>query len=66
MTCIRTGDGWSDEKETALEIIKQKLVQAPMRTIVDFKSTLRVYVDASETGFSIALLQDSTKHPNTM
>ena len=63
LNCLRSGDKWTEDKEIALKIIKQKLLKAPMRTLVNFRSTLLMYVDASETGFSIALLQhDSTKN----
>ena len=48
---------WNAEKSVALAIIKKKLTMAPMRTLVNFKSSLRIYVDASETGFSVALFQ---------
>ena len=61
MNCLRKGDAWTPEKELALNVIKEKLTNAPMRRLVNFKSTLQIYVDASETGFSSALMQEDTK-----
>ena len=64
LNCLRQGDSWSDDKEVALRVVKEKLLKAPLRTLVNFSSTLLVFVDASETGFSIVLLQHdaSKKH----
>ena len=50
---------WNDNKEIALNIMKQKLIQAPMRTLVNFSRKLHMFTDASENGFSVMLLQES-------
>ena len=54
---LRNDNGWSTEKELALEQLKEKILEAPMRTLVNFKNELRIYVDASDTGLSTALFQ---------
>ena len=64
MHLLRSPEDWSDEKELALSKLKEKILNAPMRTLVNFKNELKIYVDASDTGFSTALFQvdDTTKN----
>ena len=56
---LRSNDDWSSEKELALKLLKNKILTAPMRSLVSFKEELRIYCDASDTGFSTALFQVS-------
>jgi len=58
---LRSDGEWDDNKEMALNLVKQKLTQAPMRALVNYRSKLYLYCDASDTGFSGVLLQ-SFKH----
>ena len=64
MHLLRNSDEWSDQKELALNKLKEKILNAPMRTLVNFKNELKIYTDASDTGFSTALFQvdDTTKN----
>ena len=52
-----TEKGWTDEKEKALEKLKNKILSAPMRTLVNFKNELKIFVDAADSGLSTALFQ---------
>ena len=54
---LRQDNGWNDEKELALSKLKEKILNAPMRVLVNFKSELKIYVDASDTGLSTACFQ---------
>ena len=59
LTLLRSNTPWNSNKEIALNVMKEKLIQAPMRTLVNFKRKLHMFTDASETGFSCMLLQES-------
>ena len=63
---LRQETEWNSDKEMALKLIKDKILNAPMRTLVSFKDELKIYTDASDTGFSAALFQVSKDSPNSM
>jgi hypothetical protein len=47
LNLLRSETPWNDNKEIALNIMKQKLIQAPMRTLVNFSRKLHMFTDAS-------------------
>ena len=61
---LRQDSDWNNEKELALNKLKEKILNAPMRVLVNFKSELKIWVDASDTGMSTACFQvdSSGKH----
>lgn len=52
---------WTAETETAFQVLKQKLIQAPVLQLPDFAKTFLIDTDACDTGVGAVLQQDG--HP---
>ena len=61
LNCLRSDSPWDDNKELALTWLKQKILNAPLKALVDFKSPLKLFVDASDTGYSSALFIEKSE-----
>ena len=61
---LRENSPWDDNKELALEWLKAKILNAPLKALVDFKSPLKLFIDASDTGFSSCLFIEKTGKNN--
>lgn len=52
---------WSSATDTAFQLLKQKLTQAPVLAVPDFNKQFTVETDASDLGIGAVLMQD--QHP---
>lgn len=52
---------WTPITETALQLLKQALIQAPVLTLPDFSRSFVLETDASDSGFGAVLMQEG--HP---
>ena len=48
---------WSEECQKSLDILKEKMVTAPILVFPDWKKTFHVHVDASSIALGIILAQ---------
>ena len=63
--CLRDDSPWDDNKQLALDWLKEKILNAPLKALVDFKSKLHIFTDASDTGFSSCLFIEKNNDQRT-
>jgi hypothetical protein len=52
---------WTSESETAFQLLKQRLIEAPVLKLPDFSKTFTIDTDACDTGVGAVLQQEG--HP---
>lgn len=52
---------WTSTTEEAFQLLKQKLIQAPILVVPDFSKTFVVETNASDLGVGVVLMQE--QHP---
>lgn len=49
---------WTDEAKTSFQVVKQKMIEAPVQALPNFEKLFEVNCDACEVGIDIFLSQD--------